>query len=293
MTVRLRLSIGLFVLAVATPAAAQGNGHSYGHYKHPAPPPQGSGSGSDSAAPAVTATGARIFGAWLDDASLMGPGDGMMSVSFGWFKSPVFREFDAPVFDGGVGIMPRVQVGFSVPYYHVSEPGGPVTRGLGDFLFSAKIQVRDPDTHAMGFAVTPVLEVLSSDPGPDVRRVNWALPVSAEFRQPRWRVFGSAGYFSRGSVFGAGALEVGVSDRAWVTGTITRSYSTLAEDVGATFGLGPSRTDASGGITYSVSPALTVFGSIGRTISKQDVDSASLVVSAGASFGFLAWKPHR
>ncbi|MCA1562016.1 MAG: hypothetical protein LC804_17675 [Acidobacteria bacterium] len=279
------------MLGLAAPAAAQSKGHSYGHYKHPAPPPQGGG--SDSAAPAVTATGARVFGAWLDDASLMEPGDGMLSVSFGWFKSPVFREFDAPVFDGGVGVMRRVQFGVSVPYYHVSEPGGPVTRGLGDFLLSAKIQVRDPTAHAVGFAVTPVLEVLSSEPGPDVPRINWALPVSAEYRQPRWRAFGSAGYFSRGSVFGAGALEVAVTDRAWVTGTITRSYSTLAEDVGARFGLGPSRTDASGGVTFSVSPALTVFGSIGRTISKQDVDSASLVVSAGASFGFLAWKPYR
>src|SRR5688572_17146788 len=133
----------VLVLALAAVAAAQGNGRgrANGRFKGGAAPSPSSGGAAQLQVPVqvqaptqpqLSGTGVRNFGAWLDDASLMQPGMSSLSVSFGWFRSPVFREFDVPVVDGGVGVTRRVQFGFSVPYYHANEPGGPVARGLGD-----------------------------------------------------------------------------------------------------------------------------------------------------------------
>ena len=280
----------LIMLALAPPAAAQGNGNAYGRFKGGAAPSPSSG-GAAQLQPQLSGTGVRNFGAWLDDASLLPAGGGSVSVSFGWFRSPVFREFDAPVVDGGVGLMRRVQFGFSLPYYHANEPGGPVARGLGDLYLNAKVQLRDPAAHSsgVGFAVTPVLEVLSSDPGPDARRFNWALPLSIELQRSRVRAFGSAGYFSRGSLFASGALELALSERMWATGTITRSHSTKPDELSRALGLSQSRTDVNGGVSRLMTPTMALFGSVGRTISRQDANSATLVVSGGVAFNFAAW----
>jgi hypothetical protein len=287
----------LFVLALATTAAAQGNGRgkANGRFKGGTTPSPSSG-GAAQLQPqpqAVDGTGTRNFGAWLDDASLLPVGMGSVSVSFGWFRSPVFHEFDVPVVDAAVGMTRRVQFGFSVPYYHANEPGGPVARGLGDLYLNAKIQLRDPAAHSsgIGFAIAPVLEVLSTDPGAEGSQLNWALPASIEMQRQRVRAFASAGYFSRGSLFASGAVELALSDRLWATGAITRSHSTKRDEFSNLLGLSPSRTDVNGGVTYLVASTVAAFGNVGRTISRQDANSASLVVSGGVSFSLAAWTP--
>ena len=291
----------VLVLVLATAAAAQGNGRgkANGRFKGgAAPSPSGGGAAqlqpqpqTELQTPQVAGTGVRNFGAWLDDASLLPEGMGSMSVSFGWFRSPVFHEFDVPVVDGAVGMTRRVQFGFSVPYYHANEPGGPVARGLGDLYLNAKVQLRDPAAHdnGVGFAVTPVLEVLSTDPGPEGSQLNWALPASIELQRQRVRAFASAGYFSRGSLFASGAVELALSDRLWATGAITRSHSTKHDEFSNVLGLSPSRTDVNGGVTYLVASTVAAFANVGRTISRQDANSASLVVSGGISYSFAAW----
>ena len=293
----------LLVLALATAVAAQGNGRgkANGRFKGGAAPSPSSGGAAQlqpqpqqvAGIQQVAGTGVRNFGAWLDDASLLPAGMGSMSVSFGWFRSPVFREFDVPVVDGAVGMTRRVQFGFSVPYYHANEPGGPVARGLGDLYLNAKVQLRDPAAHStgIGFAVSPVLEVLSTDPGPEGSRLNWALPASIELQRQRVRAFASAGYFSRGSLFASGAIELALSDRLWATGALTRSHSTRHDEFSNLLGLSPSRTDVNGGVTYLVASTVAAFGNVGRTISRQDANSASLVVSGGVSYSFAAWTP--
>ena len=279
----------LFVLALAVPAAAQGKAK--GHFKGGAAPSPSSGGAAQLTPGQPSGTGVRNFGAWLDDASLLPPGSGSVSVSFSYFRSPVFREFDVPVIDGGLGMWRRLQFGFSVPYYHANEPGGPVARGLGDLYLNTKVQLRDPSAHknGIGFAVTPVLEVLSSDPGPEGSRYHWAVPISLEVQRSRVRGFASTGYFSRGSLFASGALEFAVSDRLWTTGTITRSHSTKPDEFSRSLGLSQSRTDVNGGVTLMVAPTIAVFGNVGRTISRRDANSASLVVSGGLSYSFAAW----
>jgi hypothetical protein len=120
--------------------------------------------------------------------------------------------------------------------------------------------------------------------------VNWAIPVSVELQQSRWRVYGSTGYFSRGAVFASAALEVSVTNRAAVTGTISRSHSLKADDLATALGLSPTRTDVTGGMSVTLTPRTAVFGSIGRTISAQDFNSSTLALSAGVAFFFDGWQ---
>jgi hypothetical protein len=288
---RAALILGCFVASVL-PVAAQGNGHghAYGQLKSAAPTP--SSGGAAQVQPAV-AGGVRNFGSWLDDASIMTPGSGSLTMSCAWFRAPAYHEFDAPIGDGAIGLTPKVQFGFSVPYYHVSAPGGPVVRGIGDLYLTSKVQLLEPNAQHNGFglAVVPIVTVLSGEADIERRRVSWAAPIAMELQKDGWRVFGTAGYFSQGSIFASGALEVQASQRLTITGTLTQSHSTIDDPPGMTLVLNRTRTDVSGGGTWMMHPGLAFFGSVGRTISQQDANAASLVLSGGVSFAFDAWQP--
>ena len=299
----------LWALLAPAPAGAQGNGrgNAYGHNKRPstsgstpAPSPASSSSagGADAAAGEAAvvlpeAIGVRAFGSWLDDASMMTPGTGYASFAVSYWRLPGFTEIDVPAFDVGIGLTPRVQVGASIPVYHAREPGGPVVRGLGDLQLSSKIQLRDPSagTTHIGFSVTPMVEVLSTAPSPGASRMYWALPVSMEFQGTGWRTYGSAGYFSRGAVFTSGALEFAAAERLWLTGTISQSRSIKRDELSEALGVSKLRTDVSGGATTVLSDTIAVFGSIGRTLSRQDPNRANLFLVGGVSMNFVAWKP--
>ena len=272
----------LICLLAPSPAFAQGSGlgHAYGLNKA-ARPSGPSAAGSEDLH--TGGTGVRNFGAWLDDASVMPEGRGFVSVGFGLYKTPEYREFDVPTMDAGIAVHRRVQVSMSVPYYHASAPGGPVARGFGDMYLSTKVQLRDPAAHKVGFAVTPTIEVLTAAPTPDGSRVSWAMPGNIEVQREGWRAFGSAGYFSRGSLFASAGLERALSDRWWVTGSLTHAYSMHPDDLSVAMGLAQIRTDVSAGASYAARPNIAVFGAVGRTISKQDVTSTSLTLSGGLS----------
>ena len=288
------LAVAACILVPVPAALAQGKGHAPGQQKKNTP----SGGGAaqlPSTAGGAAGSGVRNFGSWLDDASVLAPGQGTVAVSFGWFRSPVFSEFDLPVVDSAVGLTRRVQFGISAPYYHVSVPGGPVARGLGDLYLSTKAQLIEPasGTRAWGLAVTPVLEVLSGEMGPDARRYHWGLPVSVEIQRGRVRGFGSAGYFSRGSMFASGAVQLPLSERVALSVSLTQSHSLRDDELSAALGLTRTRTDVGGSAGYALSPAIALFAGVGRTLSAQDANAASLVVSGGAAFAFDAWRPGR
>jgi hypothetical protein len=277
-------------MLVASPVAAQGNGHAYGHSKRGGGP-SAAGKPEVQKNVAIAGSGVRNFGSWLDDASMLPVGQGALTLSFGYWRTPSFREWDVPTTDAAVALAPRVQVGVSVPYFHAAEPGGPVARGLGDLYLSAKVQLRDPSGtgRPLGFAVTPVLEVLSTDPAAGVSRYSWGLPVNVELQRERWRSFGSVGYFSRGSLFASAALEVALSERAFVSGTITQSHSIDRDDLSRALGFTQTRTDVSGALSTALNDTLTVYGAVGRTISKRDPNSSTLLISGGVSLNFVAW----
>jgi hypothetical protein len=292
--------IALGVLLVAAPAAAQGNGrgNAFGHTKAAAagaasaPSATASSAGQiDNAGSTIEGTGIRNFGSWLDDASIVEPGTGFMSVAVGYWRTPSFTEVDAPSFDVGIGLRRRVQIGASVPVYHASQPGTAPVRGMGDLYLSSKIQLRDPAAghRAIGLAVIPIVEVSSTAPADGASRMSWALPIAVEVQRRGWRAYGSSGYFSRGAVFASGAIELAVSNRAWVTGSLSQSHSTSRDDLSDAMGLSSDRTDVSGGAGVAVANAITAFGSIGRTISRQDASSSKVFVTGGLSLNFAAF----
>lgn len=280
-------------LCAAASAAAQGNGNAYGKNKNKPPVTPSSSSSAGASGPsaaaqfdaAIPGTGVRNFGAWLDDASIITPGQGFLSIGFGLWKMPGYREFDMPTVDAGVGIHKRVQIGASLPFYHASEPGGPMSRGVGTMYMNAKVQLREAAKGRAGFSITPAIEVLSTAPV-NSSRLSWAIPVNLEIQGDRWRAYGSTGYFSRGALFASGAVETALSERAWVTGSITHAYSMDPDPLSVALGLAQTHTDISGGASFVVRDGIAAFGSLGRTISKHDANSADLVVSGGVSFSF-------
>ena len=289
---RLRLTCLVAAAALALPAlaAAQGNsafGHSHNGSRVTAP----SSTGSSSPSASITSdpsygVDVRNFGTWLDDASVMAPGSGFVTLGFAYWRGPEFREFDFPMVDSGMAIHPKVQVGMSFPYYYAGPPGGPVARGIGNVYMTGKVQLRDPSSQSVGFAVTPMLEVLDSAPLAGGNRVNWALPVNAEIRREGWRAFGSGGYFSRGALFASGAVEAALSERAWLMASLSQTYSTKADELTAALGLPRGQTDVTGGLTVALNPKLAVFGTIGHTISNREINAGTLNLTSGVSFNF-------
>jgi hypothetical protein len=271
-------------LCAAVPAAAQGNGHgnAFGHYKSTV-----SSSAHDSAnsASPLAGTGVRNFGSWLDDATVQDPGGGFANFGFGLYKTPVYREVDFPSIESGFGVTPKLQVGMSVPYAYAAPAGAATAHGFGDLYLDAKYQLRTPSTTQTGFALIPMVEVLSVAPPDGGSRMQWALPVSAERQFHDWRAMGTTGYFSRGALFGAGAVETALSTHAWLTGSLSWSLSTHHDDLSTALGFHRSRLDAGGGVTCALHSQVAVYGSIGRTISARDDNSASFVFAAGVSIG--------
>lgn len=272
-------------------AAAQGSprGHAFGQAKS-GRTGAASGAQSESSGPPVDGTGVRNFGSWLDDASVMQPGAGFMSFAVGYWRMPGMTEVDVPAVDAALGVTKRVQVGASVPVYHATAPGLPPARGVGNMYLTTKVQLRDPASSRsrIGFAVVPAIEVLSTSPD-GTSRIAWAVPASVELQRSGWRAYGSAGYFSRGSLFASGAIEVSVRDRVWVTGSLSRAVSVRQDALSDALGLPAVRTDLAGGVAAPLSEAISAFGSIGRTLSREDPSRALLSMTTGLAVNFAAW----
>jgi hypothetical protein len=226
----------------------------------------------------------RALGAWLDDATVAPRGEVWMALSASRWALPVASGAEAPVIDLSVGIARRVQASVSVPYSRAVPAAGVTTGGIGDIFVTTKVVMRDA-ADGVGVAVAPVIEMLgrSSIEGTGVRRANWVLPVNIERRFRAGRVYGSTGLFSRGAFFVSGAVERYVSDTWSLSGAVTHSHSTDMEALSEELGLGRRRMDVSGTAAYTVSPAMAVFGSVGRTVWGRDADSTRLIASGGVS----------
>jgi hypothetical protein len=116
-------------------------------------------------------------------------------------------------------------------------------------------------------------------PGSD-QRFGWALPVNVEVRPGRMRVYGSAGYFSRGAVFGAGAIEVPINPRATVTGSFGQSHSG-----------GFHQTTVGGGLSFFATPTSGVFVSIGHSSAAEQLANGGLSIGGGVSITRLPRHP--
>lgn len=267
----------LLVFFSAGPLLAQGH-RGLGQTKgHAAPNPE------------IPGTGIRQFGVWLEDATLSPAGRGWASFGIGYTSAPFGHQWDAPSMDAGVGLLPRVQVGVTAPFTKISYTDGTTDRGLGDVYLAVKLGILDPaaEGRTFGLAVTPMVEFLSAGSVPEGgSRTNWALPLALEKRFERFRTYGTVGYFSRGAVFASGAFEVPLSEKVTATATLTHTRSLEDDPLSDAQDLSATRWDLSGGAAYFFTPQVTLYGSIGRTISNVDANASSLSVAAGMSFGF-------
>ena len=280
--VRAGFFVPVFLLVVAlVPAGAQGKGNGRNKVK--------SGSGpvtSGSAAPASASGFAiRQFGAWLDDASLLTPGDATTSITFGHYRSLAGSQTDFPVVDAGFGISRRAQFGVTVPYYHARFNDGTSIGGFGDVFLSGKVLLVEAGSGSIGLAVSPVIE-LSQSPLPGQSRFGWGAPLDIEARFTGFRVFGSTGYFSRGALFAAGAIEVPVGERLVATGGLTLMRSTNESPAADQIGLSKGRSDITAAAAYFVSPSIALYAGTGRTIGNADGTGTTFMLNAGVSISY-------
>ena len=294
------LLIGLLILGAALPAAAQGNGNGKGRPKTPststpAPAPSPAPAVSEpatndttgdslAAIPAIQSF--RQFGSWLDDASAPVSGEGYTSIGVGHWRMDGATQTNFPMLGAGIGVTDRLQVSATVPFYRVHYTGGSAS-GLDDVYLSAKYTVLDPTLtlSEIGLSVSPVMEVLSS--GASDGRIHFAIPVNIEIRRAPYRVYGSMGYFTRGSIFSGAALEWATS-HVIVTGSLTQSYSTPDDEQLAALGVSRQRIDVSGSVAYPVTSRAVVYGSLGRSLTSIAQGGTRIAVSGGVSLRFSA-----
>ena len=141
---------------------------------------------ASTSAPAASANAVAYFGSWLDDASIVAPGDVWVGLATGYWRGDSNRQIDAPVASAAVGITPRLQAGGSASFYHFRDAEGISENGFGSFSLYGKFLIADPlrAPNAIGVAVTPLIEF---SPGSDAP-VGWALPVNLETRRGDLRV---------------------------------------------------------------------------------------------------------
>jgi hypothetical protein len=228
-----------------------------------------------------------VLASWLDDAETLDPGRVSIGLSVGRWSALDGGESDAPAFDVTAGLVRGVQLSASLPYYRAAYADGFQSSGLGDSYFVAKVRLIDPRTHPIGVSISPTLEILSrnavSDTTLGLSRANVALPVSIEVDRDAFRAYATGGYFSRGAVSLGGAVERALTPRVTVLGTVSYAHTTRPPSTSDLIDLSRSRTDAASGVQVMLTPAITVSGSLGRTISRLDQNGARLTAMAGVS----------
>lgn len=289
------IATSAFVLALAASADAQRrpNGVPPGLAKQqPSKNPGASGnSNSPGGTPSpvlegpVSSTRIRSFGSWLDDASTLAPGEAWLTLSAQRWASPSFSGSDLPVTDLAVGLVDRVHAFVALPITSYAYEGEERVREVGDVYVGAKIALRSADAGGLGLSTTPALEIVGSDSIIDsgMQRVSLVVPVNAEWRRGRGRVYGSAGFFTRGAWFAGGALERQLSNSFVATGALSLMGSTEDPAISEFYGLHHRRVDASGSIAWIPAPTVVLFAGVGRTLSAMDIDATRYAFSVGAA----------
>ena len=286
----------LVTIGLAVPGLAQGQGNGNGRPKAPkgssptTTTPTSPSTSSSTSAPSVTTAPVpvstyRQFGAWLDDASASARGEGYTSIGVGHWRMLASSQTNLPMLGVGLGVTDRVQVGASVPFYRARFDGGSAS-GMDDVYLSAKYTLVDPTLtlSEFGLAISPTMEVLSSG-NPD-GRIHFAVPVSAELRRQPFRIYGSAGLFTRGSFFSGAALEWSSPAGMVMTGSVTQSYSLKEDAVLDSLGIGRQRIDVSLGAAFPLGTLAATFVNVGRSLTSLEEGGTSLALSGGISIRF-------
>ena len=204
-----------------------------------------------------------------------------MAIGAGYWRARDGTFVDVPIFDGSYALTDRLQLAATVPLYR-SSYSGLSHSGLDDVYVSGKITMFDASNTISGggLAVTPLLEILSAGYAGD--RLHWALPVSVEWRRAPVRFYGSAGYFSRGAVFGGGAVDWATPAGTVLTVAVTQSFATLKERNSRA-----AQADMSVGLAQSLTDAVAAYVSIGRSLASPAGQETTFAVTGGVAFTIL------
>jgi hypothetical protein len=234
---------------------------------------------SSTSAPASSANAAIYYGSWLDDASVVEPGDVWVGLSTGYWKADASRQYDVPVVSAAVGLNRRMQAGGSLSMYHFQDGTGLSDTGVGNMSVYGKLVLIDASTTQSGFgvAIAPLVEFSPS--GED--QLGWAIPVNIESRRAQARIYGSAGYFSRGAIFATIAAQVPMGDRVSLSGNFGQSYASA----------GTHQTAIGVGAAFMMTATSGVFVGVGQTF--QPIELGPGGVSFGGGVSFLLPKPQK
>jgi hypothetical protein len=284
------VAVLIMTAAMAIPQAAEAQGRG-----RPKTPKTEKPRGSSVAEPSSPATDpvpdfqapvapSSQFGVWLDDASAATAGEGSFSIGVGHWRMTDMSQTNFPMLGAGVGLTDRMQVAASVPFYR-TDFQATTARGLDDVYFGAKYTIVDPTltVSEVGLAIGSVVEVLSA--GTPGGRIHFAVPVSVEVRRFPFRFYASGGYFTRGAVFGGGAVEWTAPAGLALTGTITQSYSLVDTVVSDPFAP-RQRADVSVGVAHPFSGAAAGYVNVGRSLVSVEQGGTSLALSGGVSLRF-------
>jgi hypothetical protein len=159
---------------------------------------------------------------------------------------------------------------------------------MDDVYLGGSYNVFDPTltVSEFGLSVGTVMEVLSAG-APD-GRVHFAFPISLEVRRQPFRVYGSAGYFTRGAIFSGGAVEW-VGPRQWiVSGILTQSRSVRADTTLDSLAVSRQRADVMASVAHTIGGSATGYVSVGRSLSSLAEGGTSLALNGGVSVRFTA-----
>lgn len=284
-------------LGIAAPAHAQGNGRPKNPKTttpSPTPSPAPAPATDTTATAPVTTVDAfagspsyRQFGSWLEDASAPTRGEGYTNIGFGYWRMDGMSQTNVPMLGAGVGVNERLGVSATVPFYRTNV-AGTTSRGMDDVYLGASYNVFDPTLtlSEFGLSVGTVMEVLSGD-SPD-GRVHFAFPIALELRRQPFRVYGSAGYFTRGAVFSGGAIEW-VGPRQWiVSGILTQSRSMKSDATLDSLAVSRQRADVMASLAHAIGGSATGYISVGRSLSSLAEGGTSLALNGGISLRFSA-----
>jgi hypothetical protein len=250
------LALGL-IASEAGAAAAQGrSGGAPGKVHQPRP-----GGGAPATTPGSPTPAVASLTTWLDDTTPLMKGEMWLGLSVAHWKTDDARTLFAPIVFTSGGLSSRVSAGATAPVYHQRDSSGNNFSGFGDVTFFGKLSVRDPATHRFGLAFTPVVVVYQS---PDsARRAAWAMPISLERRASRGRVYGSAGYFSSGAIFGNAAADAWLGSRLSAGVVFGATRRTKTESTNTL--VSRHRIDLSGTVSITATRKFALFGSIGKS----------------------------
>jgi len=279
--------VALFVTSGT--AAAQGRGGGGGKGRS-APASAARGGSQTSTAPVALQPSPSFpqLGIWLDDATIVGTGEGYASLGAAYWRSSNANQIDVPIVGITYGISNCAQLSASVPFYRASY-GGLTASGLDNVYVNGKVALvsRDAGAGGIGVALGAVAEILSAGLA-EASRVHWVVPVSVEVRAHPVRMYGSTGYFSRGAFFAAAAVEVTVPAGTSVTASLAHSASVRGLTIATSPGTTPrgALRDATVVVAHPVSDAASVYASGSRTFSATRINGASSV-NVGLSFRFV------